>query len=87
MSDIHTTVDIAATPHNISPPSAPLLQAKFQKRLQSHGNEFLLDVTIDATPGFTILFGALAMQQWGIRPVPDQEKLDLSHYSKEFVEF
>ena len=34
-----------------------------------------------------ILFGALAMQQWGIRPVPDQEKLDLSHYSKEFLEF
>src|SRR5713226_4747469 len=25
-----------------------------------------------------ILFGALAMQQWGIRPVPDEEKLDLS---------
>ena len=34
-----------------------------------------------------ILFGALAMQQWGIRPVPDEEKLDLSHYSDEFVEF
>jgi hypothetical protein len=34
-----------------------------------------------------IFFGALAMQQWGIRPVPDQEKLDLSHYSKEFLEF
>lgn len=34
-----------------------------------------------------ILFGALAMQQWGIRPVPDQEKLDLSHYSEEFQEF
>lgn len=34
-----------------------------------------------------ILFGALAMQQWGIRPVPDEEKLDLSHYSAEFVEF
>lgn len=34
-----------------------------------------------------ILFGALAMQQWGIRPVPDQEKLDMSHYSREFVEF
>ena len=27
-----------------------------------------------------ILFGALAMQQWGIRPVPDEEKLDLTHY-------
>src|ERR1043166_4319267 len=25
-----------------------------------------------------ILFGALAMQQWGIRPVPDEERLDLS---------
>jgi hypothetical protein len=34
-----------------------------------------------------VLFGALSMQQWGIRPVPDQEKLDMSHYSKEFVEF
>jgi hypothetical protein len=34
-----------------------------------------------------ILFGALAMQQWGIRPIPDEERLDLSHYRKEFVEF
>lgn len=34
-----------------------------------------------------VLFGALAMQQWGIRPVPDQERLDLSHYPDEFVEF
>ncbi len=34
-----------------------------------------------------ILFGALAMQQWGIRPVPDEEKLDLSHYPEVFVEF
>jgi hypothetical protein len=34
-----------------------------------------------------ILFGALAMQQWGIRLVPDEERLDLTHYPKEFVEF
>ena len=34
-----------------------------------------------------VLLGALAMQQWGIRPIPDQEKLDLSHYPDEFVEF
>ncbi len=34
-----------------------------------------------------VLFGALAMQQWGIRPIPDEERLDLSHYPKEFVEF
>ena len=34
-----------------------------------------------------ILFGALAMQQWGIRPVPDEERLDLTHYPHEFVEF
>ena len=34
-----------------------------------------------------VLFGALAMQQWGIRPLPDEEKLDLSHYPEEFVEF
>jgi len=24
-----------------------------------------------------ILFGALAMQQWGIRPIPDEERLDM----------
>lgn len=34
-----------------------------------------------------ILFGALAMQQWGIRPVSDEERLDLTHYPEEFVEF
>ena len=34
-----------------------------------------------------VLFDALAMQQWGIRPVPDEERLDLSHYPDEFVEF
>jgi hypothetical protein len=34
-----------------------------------------------------ILFGALAMQQWGIRLVPETESLDLSHYPSEFVEF
>ena len=34
-----------------------------------------------------ILFGALAMQQWGIRLIPETEALDLSHYPSEFVEF
>jgi len=34
-----------------------------------------------------ILFGALAMQQWGVRPIPDEERLDMTHYSKDFVEF
>ena len=34
-----------------------------------------------------VVFGALAMQEWGIRPVPDEEKLDLSNYPREFVEF
>jgi hypothetical protein len=33
-----------------------------------------------------ILFGALAMRQWGIRPVPEEGRLDLSHYPEEFVE-
>ncbi len=34
-----------------------------------------------------ILFGALAMQQWSIRLIPEEEKLDLTHYLDEFVEF
>jgi len=34
-----------------------------------------------------VLFGALAMQQWGIRLVPSEERLDLTHYPAVFVEF
>ena len=34
-----------------------------------------------------ILFGALAMQQWSIRLILEQEKLDLSHFPEEFAEF
>jgi len=34
-----------------------------------------------------ILFGALSMQQWGIRLIPESEQLDLTHYPSEFVEF
>ena len=37
--------------------------------------------------GIEVLFGALAMQQWGVRPIPAEERLDLTHYSKDFVEF
>jgi molybdate transport system ATP-binding protein len=57
MSDIRTMVDVAAPSRDTPSPSAAPLQAKFQKRLQSRGNEFLLDVAIDAMSGFTILFG------------------------------
>ena len=34
-----------------------------------------------------ILLGALAMQEWGIRPIPDEERLDMTHYPREFVEY
>lgn len=37
--------------------------------------------------GIEILIGALTMQEWGIRPVPDEERLDMTHYPKEFIEF
>lgn len=34
-----------------------------------------------------ILFGALAMQEWGIWLDLQNERLDLTHYPKEFLEF
>lgn len=34
-----------------------------------------------------VIFGALAMRQWGIRLIPETEELDLSHYPSEFLEF
>lgn len=36
---------------------------------------------------FEVLFGALAMQKWGIVLRMRPERLDMSGYSKEFVEF
>ena len=34
-----------------------------------------------------VVFGALSMRQWGIRPIPGEQRLDLSHYSDIFVEY
>jgi hypothetical protein len=65
-----------------------VLNAEVQKhKVSTHAmviNEIGADE--DGKP-IEILFGALAMQQWGIRPVPDEERLDLTHFPKVFVEF
>ena len=65
-----------------------LLQAEIEgKQISTHA--LVVDVIGNDEDGraIDILFGALAMQQWGIRPIPDREALDLSHYPDEFVEF
>lgn len=56
-------------------------------RVSTHA--VVLDEIVRDEDGKTIevLFGALAMRQWGIRPVPDREELDLTHYPSEFVEY
>ena len=65
-----------------------LLQAQIEGHLIStHAMVIDRIGTDEEGKNIEILFGALAMQQWGIRPIPDQEKLDLTHYPEEFVEF
>jgi hypothetical protein len=65
-----------------------LLQAEIEGRpISTHAMVVDQIGTDEDGKAIEILFGALAMQQWGIRPVPDQETLDLSHYPEEFVEF
>lgn len=68
--------------------TAALLEARIQGRpISTHAlviDEIGRDE--DGKP-IEILLGALAMQQWGIRPVPDEDRLDLSHYPDEFIEF
>ena len=65
-----------------------LLQAEVQGRLISTHAMVVDDIGADEDGRpIEVLFGALAMQQWGIRPVPDEGRLDLSHYPEEFVEF
>ncbi|MFQ6044445.1 MAG: hypothetical protein ACE5PV_26635 [Candidatus Poribacteria bacterium] len=34
-----------------------------------------------------VLIGALAMEEWGIVPIPKETKLDMTHYPKEFIEY
>ena len=65
-----------------------LLQAEVEGRqISTHAMVVDQIGTDEDGKDIDILFGALAMQQWGIRPLPDEEKLDLSHYPDEFVEF
>ena len=68
--------------------TAALLEAEIQGRpISTHA--LVIDEIGKDEDGATIeiLFGALAMQQWGIRPIRDEERLDLSHYPEEFIEF
>ena len=68
--------------------TAALLEADIEGRRISTHAMVVDDIGTDEDgKSIEILFGALAMQQWGIRPVPDEERLDLSHYPEEFVEF
>lgn len=66
--------------------------ALFQAEVEGHlisTHIMVIDQIGDDEDGKSIevLLGALAMQQWGICPVPDEEKLDLSHYPERSVEF
>jgi hypothetical protein len=65
-----------------------LLEAEVEgRRISTHA--MVIDEIGEDEDGrpIEILFGALAMQQWGIRLIPEQEKIDLTHYPEEFVEF
>ena len=60
-----------------------LLQAEVEGHLISTHAMVVDEIGADEDGrAIEVLFGALAMRQWGIRPVPDQEKLDFSHYSE-----
>ena len=68
--------------------TAALLEAEIQGRPISTHALVIDEIGKDEDgAAIEILFGALAMQQWGIRPIPDEERLDLSHYPEEFMEF
>jgi hypothetical protein len=67
---------------------AALLVAKVEGHNVST-NAYVIDEIGHDEEGKTIdiLFGALAMQQWGIRLLPKKERLDLTHFPEEFVEY
>jgi hypothetical protein len=68
--------------------ASALLEAEIEGHL-IFTHAFVVDRIGDDEHGrpIEILFGTLAMKQWGIRLVAGQRALDLSHYSEQFVEF
>jgi molybdate transport system ATP-binding protein len=58
MSDIRPATVLAENSETVSPRSATLLRANFEKQLRSPHGQFLLDVDFEVPTGFTILFGA-----------------------------
>jgi hypothetical protein len=63
-----------------------------QATIDDHPLEFQASVIDEIGPDedgrvIDVLFGAIAMQLWGIRLDPQNEVLDLSHFTRDFVEF
>ena len=68
--------------------TAAILEAEIQGRPISTHALVIDEIGRDEEgKSIDVLFGALAMQQWGIRPVADEERLDLSRYPNAFLEF
>jgi molybdate transport system ATP-binding protein len=57
MSDTHTSTDVTAASSSTAVQGDVGLRAAFQKRLAG-GDEFVLEVNLEAAAGFTIVFGA-----------------------------
>lgn len=63
-----------------------------QARVEGHPVEFDANVIDEIGKDeegrpIDVLFGALAMQKWGIKLDVPAEKLDLTHFAHDFVEF
>lgn len=61
-------------------------------RVEGHSVEFHANITDEIGrdedgKAIEMLFGAIAMQQWGIKLDLPNEKLDLTHLAHDFVEF
>lgn len=63
-----------------------------QAEIEGHALEFRASVideidTNEEGRTIDVLFGALAMQLWGIRLDPLNERLDFTHYTRDCLEF
>jgi hypothetical protein len=63
-----------------------------QAEIEGHSLEFQASVieeigTDEEGRPIDVLFGALAMQLWGIRLDPPNERLDFTHFTRDLLEF
>lgn len=83
---LRRTASLGGKKHEVD--QACLVSAQVEGRWVTFHASVVDDIAEDADGRrIEVLFGGLAMKEWGIRPDTANDRLDFTHYTTHFVEF